>query len=71
VNAVAVDTGGNAYVTGTSNAGNFPATPGAFQTNGNVSSSLGAPAASAFAAKISPTGAIVYATWLAAMTMGP
>jgi uncharacterized protein (TIGR03437 family) len=64
VNAVAVDGAGNAFVTGTSDAADFPATLGAFQQNGNVSNQAINPAASAFVAKISPSGAILYATWL-------
>jgi uncharacterized protein (TIGR03437 family) len=64
VDAVAVDGAGNAYVTGATSAANFPATPGAFQTVGNVSNQALSPAASAFVAKISPSGALIYATWL-------
>jgi uncharacterized protein (TIGR03437 family) len=64
VNAVALDGSGNVYVTGTSGAANFPTTPGAFQTNGNVSNNAQNPAASAFVSKISPAGNILYSTWL-------
>lgn len=64
VNGVAVDATGNAYVTGTSDAANFPTTSGAFQPIGYVSNNALNPAASAFVAKISPSGTILYATWL-------
>jgi hypothetical protein len=55
--SIAVDTAGNAYVTGQTT-GNFPTTPGAFQStcgaNGN-----------AFVTKLSPTGSVlVYSTCL-------
>jgi len=55
VYATAVDSQGNMYVTGQAQAG-FSATPGAFDTNG----SAGAP----FVAKLSPTGNVIYATYL-------
>jgi Bacterial Ig-like domain (group 3)/Beta-propeller repeat len=54
---IAVDSAGNAYVTGQTYSTNFPTTPGAFQTacNGN----------STFVAKFNPTGsALVYSTYL-------
>src|SRR6185436_18388905 len=55
--AVAVDSSGNAYVTGASGSPNFPITPGAFQTTqtGN----------DAFVTKIDSAGnAFVYSTFL-------
>jgi hypothetical protein len=52
---IAVDSAGNAYVTGQTGSANFPVTPGAFQTTG-----LGG-----FVAKLNPTGsALVYSTYL-------
>jgi hypothetical protein len=51
---VAVDTSGNAYVTGSTDSVNFPTTPGAFQTAGHN-----------FVAKLNATGtALVYSTYL-------
>jgi uncharacterized repeat protein (TIGR01451 family) len=56
--AVAVDTGGNAYVGGLTGSGSFPTTPGAFQTAKEGLSD-------AFLAKLNPTGtALVYSTYI-------
>lgn len=55
---IAIDSGGNAYVTGSANAG-FPVTPGAFQTIYNGGN------ADAFLTKLNATGtALVYSTFL-------
>jgi beta-propeller repeat-containing protein/HYR domain-containing protein len=55
---IAVDTGGNAYVTGLTGSTNFPTTAGAFQTT------LGG-GVDAFVTKLAPTGAaLVYSTYL-------
>ncbi len=56
--AVAVDVTGNAFVAGLTGAGDFPTTPGAYQTtsggNGDV-----------FVAKVNPTGtALLYSTYI-------
>jgi hypothetical protein len=51
--ATAVDSAGNLYVTGQAGTG-LPTTPGAYATTGS----------GAFVAKLSPTGAIIYATYL-------
>jgi hypothetical protein len=56
-NAIAVDAAGAAYVAGVTSSTNFPVTSGAFQT---VFSGV----QDAFAAKLSPAGAIVYGTYL-------
>src|SRR5882762_8774828 len=54
-NAIAVDAGGNAYVTGSAGS-NFPTTPGAFQTAGSFC---------AFITKLDPTGStLAYSTYL-------
>jgi len=56
---VAVDAGGNAYVTGFTSSSSFPTTPGAFQPV------LGGPAGDAFVTKLNPAGSgIVYSTYL-------
>jgi hypothetical protein len=62
---IALDSGGNAYVTGRTNSSNFPTTPGSKQ-----------PAKSgdddAFVAKLDPTGsALVYSTYLGGSTASP
>ncbi len=55
---IALDASGNAYITGEATAPGFPTTPGAFRT----SHVLGV--FSVYAAKLSPTGALVYSTYL-------
>ncbi len=58
-NAIAVDSAGNAYVTGATSSVNFPVTPGAFQTT------YGGGFGDAFVTKINSTGsALVYSTYL-------
>jgi uncharacterized protein (TIGR03437 family) len=64
VNAVAVDGAGNAYVTGISDQANLTTTAGAFQTTAIVRGNVLGPASSAFVAKFSPLGTLVYSTWL-------
>jgi hypothetical protein len=52
-----VDTGGNAYVTGTTFANDYPTTPGAFDTNESGGATV---------TKVNPTGSgLVYSTYLA------
>jgi hypothetical protein len=61
---IAVDSAGNAYVTGVTTSNNFPTTPGAFQTICNGGSNCGL-YGDAFVAKIDPEGsALVYSTYL-------
>jgi uncharacterized protein (TIGR03437 family) len=55
---IALDPSGNAYITGETNSANFPTTPGAFQSTNR------APLGTAFVAKLSSTGALVYSTYL-------
>jgi hypothetical protein len=57
-NGIAVDTSGNAYVTGVAQTTDFPTTPGAFQTTFKGTMA-------AFVTKLNPTGsALVYSTYL-------
>ncbi len=56
--SIAVDNGGNAYVTGFTNSTDFPTTPGAYRTTYNGDSD-------AFVTKVNPIGtALVYSTYL-------
>jgi len=56
--AVATDTAGNSYVTGYTASLDFPATSGAYKTANQGGTS------DVFVAKYSPTGALIYATYL-------
>jgi hypothetical protein len=59
-NALAVDTTGNAYVTGIASSSTFPVTPGAFQYDGYESGSGGV-----YVTKLNPTGtALAYSAYL-------
>jgi len=56
--AIALDSAGNAYVTGSTSSNDFPTTPGAFQTTLRGRSN-------AFVTKLNPTGsALLYSTYL-------
>ena len=58
-NGIAVDSAGDAYITGFTTSDNFPTTAGAFQTE------PGGDGHQAFVAKLNPTGsALIYATYL-------
>ncbi len=50
---IAVDGSGNAYVTGSTNSGNFPTTPGAFQATGHAGAGYNSNTYDAFVAKFS------------------
>ena len=57
-NSIAVDSQGNAYITGLTQSAVFPTTPGAFQTTGASSNT--------FISKLDPTGSnLIYSTYLA------
>src|SRR6267378_1289589 len=61
---IAVDSAGNAYVTGQAESNNFPITQGAFETVCNGGSHCD-PEGDAFVSKINPSGsALVYSTYL-------
>ena len=64
--SIAVDSQGNAYVTGTTTSVNFPTTPGAFQAVPNAGSCGSTPACNkAFVTKLNTTGtALLYSTYL-------
>jgi uncharacterized protein (TIGR03437 family) len=72
--AIAVDSSGNAYVTGLTNSVNFPVTPGAYQTicdplpyntGQQISAGCNSSNVSAFVTKLNPTGTgIIYSTFL-------
>ena len=60
---IAVDSTGNAYVTGQTFSTDFPSTAGAFQTTCG-SCSLATPLPDAFVAKLDTAGSLVYSTFL-------
>jgi hypothetical protein len=69
---IAVDSSGNAYVTGMTGSPDFPVTAGAFQKNNNGSLSIVASSAvNAFAAKLAPDDSrLVYSTYLGGIDSG-
>lgn len=65
--AIAVDSSGNAYVTGYTDSADFPTVAGSFQTayQGSGGNKWFGPAGDAFVLKLTPTGsALVYSTFL-------
>ncbi len=66
-NAIAVDAAGNAYITGTTSANDFPTTPGAIQKQCQCSDQAPAP----FVTKLNVGGtALVYSTYLGGAVVG-
>ncbi len=66
---LAVDSAGNAYISGFAHSGNFPVTAGVFQPRNNAFQSSGVasqdPGLNAFVTKLNPAGtALVYSTYL-------
>jgi hypothetical protein len=61
---IAVDSAGNVYVAGATNAATFPTTSGVFDTSYGGPSNATPPGGDAFVLKLSPSGALVYATFL-------
>jgi hypothetical protein len=62
IRAIAVDSAGDAYVTGTTGSTDFPVTQGAFQATNKAAANQ---CVTAFVAKLNPTGtALVYSTYL-------
>lgn len=63
VNRIALDTAGNAYLTGSTQDTNFPTTQGAYKTTAPTKANAGS--SSAFISKLNSTGtALVYSTYL-------
>ncbi len=67
-NSIAIDTAGDAYISGITFSGNFPVTSGAFQ---KVNNSAGTNGFNAFVTKLNPTGsALIYSTYLGGASSG-
>ena len=65
VKGIAVDSAGNAYVTGSAASPNFPVTSGAYQTTNNDQTANSIGGFNAFVTELNPTGtALVYSTYL-------
>jgi uncharacterized protein (TIGR03437 family) len=68
VNALTVDSAGNAYVTGTSQLANLQTTPGAYKTSANFNAVFTVQNSTGFVAKFSSAGQLVYSTWFGGNT---
>ncbi len=66
VGGIAVDSSGNAFITGSTQSSNFPTTTGAFQTkSGGGTASTGVAQPDVFITKLNPSGsALIYSTYL-------
>ncbi len=62
--AIAADAAGDAYLTGSTDDPEFPASPGAFQTTLSANPAYEPTPTDAFAIKISPSGTTIWATYL-------
>jgi parallel beta-helix repeat protein len=62
--AIAIDSSGNAYVTGFTRSPNFPVTSGAYQTKCGTSGTCNGYFWDAFVTKLSANGQVVYSTFL-------
>jgi beta-propeller repeat-containing protein len=68
---IAVDSAGNAYLTGTTNSADFPTTTGAYQTSfPGYSNCAPAPCSVAFVSKLDSTGGLSYSTYLGGEAYG-
>jgi hypothetical protein len=65
INAVALDSEGNAYVTGSTTGGTLPTTTGVVQPTAPFPSCPGGICDDAFVAKFSPAGSLIFSTYLA------
>jgi len=71
-NALAVDSNGDAYVTGATASLNFPVTAGAFQAANAGATGSGGAFYNAFLAELNPAGdALIYSTYLGGNTSNP
>ena len=65
IGAMAVDSAGNAYLTGITRAGDFPVTPGSAQTtHRSAAATVPSDRDDAFVTKLSPEGSLIYSTFL-------
>jgi uncharacterized protein (TIGR03437 family) len=64
--ALAIDPANNIYVSGGTQSGDFPTTPGAYETVWPIAGVSAEPMSVGFVAKITPTGSLVYSTFIPA-----